>query len=73
MSEDFDQSHHYFTKSLSILDAHLGPYHPLHVNIYSIMAQLLVSNNKLEEAKFIYQASTTCCYRMLGPNHIQTG
>ena len=28
----------YFTKALAILDHHWGPFHPLHVSVYAIMA-----------------------------------
>ena len=44
----------------------------MHIHIYSIMAQLLIKNHKYEEAKYLYQASIVCCYRILGPNHLQT-
>ena len=62
-----------FTKALDTLDHHWGPYHPLHINIYSIMAQLLISQNKLDEAVYLYEASIISCQRILGPNHLQTG
>mmetsp|Transcript_9258 Transcript_9258/g.6607 ORF Transcript_9258/g.6607 Transcript_9258/m.6607 type:complete len:120 (-) Transcript_9258:899-1258(-) len=64
----------YFTKALSVLDHHWGPFHPLNITIYGIMAMLLINKgNKYEEAKYLYQASLLCCMRILGPNHIQTG
>jgi tetratricopeptide (TPR) repeat protein len=63
----------YFSKALAILDHHWGPFHPLHVSVYAIMAQLLISKGKYEDAKYLYQASLLCCIRILGPNHIQTG
>jgi hypothetical protein len=43
-----------FTKALSILDHHWGPFHPLHINVYSIMAQLLIQKKKLDDAKYLY-------------------
>lgn len=59
-----------FTKALSTLDHHWGPFHPMHVSIYAIMAQLLIEKKKYEDAKYLYQASLLCCMRLLGPNHI---
>jgi len=63
----------FFTKALAILDHHWGPFHPLHTNVYAIMAQLLITKGKFDDAKYLYQASLLCCMRILGPNHIQTG
>ena len=73
MDGDINNADVWFTKALEILDHHWGPFHPLHINIYSIMAQLLINNKKYEYAGFLYKASLLCCMRILGPNHIQTG
>jgi len=73
MSGEFQQAEKEFTEALKILDHHWGPYHPLHINIYSIMAQLLILNQKYEDATYLYKASLRCCMRIIGPNHIQTG
>lgn len=63
----------FFSKALQALDHHWGPFHPLHISIYGIMAQLLINNGKYDDASYLYQASLLCCMRVLGPNHIQTG
>ena len=73
MAGEFQQAEKAFTLALEILDHHWGPYHPLHINIYGIMAQLLILNQKHEDATYLYKASLRCCMRILGPNHIQTG
>lgn len=63
----------YFSKALQVIDHHWGPFHPMHISIYGVMAQLLISQAKYDDAKYLYQASILCCVRTLGPNHIQTG
>jgi tetratricopeptide (TPR) repeat protein len=73
MDDKINEADICFTKALEILDHHWGPFHPLHINIYSIMAQLLIYKNKYEDAGYLYKASLLCCMRILGPNHIQTG
>ena len=73
MANEFQVAEKAFTLALEILDHHWGPYHPLHINIYGIMAQLLILNLKYEDATYLYKASLRCCMRILGPNHIQTG
>ena len=73
MEDKINEADICFTKALEILDHHWGPFHPLHINIYSIMAQLLIYKNKYEDAGYLYKASLLCCMRILGPNHIQTG
>ena len=60
----------FFSKALQALDHHWGPFHPLHISIYGIMAQLLIHNSKYDDASYLYQASLLCCMRVLGPNHI---
>lgn len=70
MAGEFQQAEKEFTEALKILDHHWGPYHPLHINIYSIMAQLLILNLKYEDATYLYKASLRCCMRIIGPNHI---
>lgn len=73
MSEQTRDSDEAFTRALAILDHHWGPFHPLHINIYGIMAQLLIRKQKYDDATWLYKASLRCCMRILGPNHIQTG
>jgi tetratricopeptide (TPR) repeat protein len=73
MDEKISESDVCFTKALEILDHHWGPFHPLHINIYSIMAQLLIHNGKHDDAIYLFKASLLCCMRILGPNHVQTG
>lgn len=68
----FPEGNQYFGKAIQTLDHHWGPYHPLNITIYSIMAHLLIQSGKMEEAKHLYQSSLICSLRMLGPNHIQT-
>ena len=70
MEMKFTEAEKAFTHALEILDHHWGPYHPLHINIYGIMAQLLILNEKYEDATYLYKASLRCCMRILGPNHI---
>lgn len=38
LHDQLPQADVYFTTALSILDHHWGPFHPLHVSIYGIMA-----------------------------------
>ena len=73
LSDQTRDSDEAFTRALSILDHHWGPFHPLHINIYGIMAQLLIRKGKHDDATWLYKASLRCCMRILGPNHIQTG
>ena len=70
MEEKISEADVCFTKALEILDHHWGPFHPLHINIYSIMAQLLIHKGKHDDAIYLYKASLLCCLRILGPNHI---
>ena len=70
--EFYAEADSYFSKALATLEHHWGPYHPLHTTIYGIMAYLLISKNRLEEAGLLYHSSLICCMRVLGPNHIQT-
>ena len=70
MDDCMTEADAFFSKALQIIDNHWGPFHPLHVNIYGIMAQLLITKGKYDDAKFLYQASLLCCIRILGPNHI---
>lgn len=52
---DFNQeADQYFSLALKTLDHHWGPYHPLHTTIYGILAYLLLSKNKMEDAKYLY-------------------
>ena len=73
LSDQTRDSDEAFTRALAILDHHWGPFHPLHINIYGIMAQLLIRKQKYDDATWLYKASLRCCMRILGPNHIQTG
>ncbi len=70
LADQMPEADVYFTKALAILDHHWGGFHPLHVSVYAIMAQLLITKGKYEDAKYLYQASLLCCIRILGPNHI---
>ena len=54
LNEESSHADLMFTKALSTLDHHWGPFHPLHVNIYSIMAQLLIEKGKYDDAKYLY-------------------
>ena len=38
LSDQTRDSDEAFTRALAILDHHWGPFHPLHINIYGIMA-----------------------------------
>jgi hypothetical protein len=38
LNEELPEAEVYFTKAIAILDHHWGPFHPLHVSIYAIMA-----------------------------------
>jgi hypothetical protein len=54
LSDELAQADIVFTKALSALDHHWGPFHPLHINIYAIMAQLLIEKGKYDDAKYLY-------------------
>ena len=38
MKEDTQKADTSFNLALEILDHHWGPYHPLHINVYGVMA-----------------------------------
>ena len=59
-----------FLTALDNLDHHLGPFHPLHINLYCIQAQLKISKKRLDEAKYFQEAAIHVCYRILGANHL---
>ena len=52
--DDQKQADQFFSRALTTLDHHWGPYHPLHSTVYGIMAYLLVLRGKMEEAKYLY-------------------
>ena len=62
----------YFQLANETLETHWGPSHPLHITIYGLMAQILISKTKFDEAMFLYKSSLLCCNKVLGKNHIQT-
>ena len=51
---------------------HLGASHPLHITLYTLMAQLLILKQKWQEAMYLFKAAMICCLKSLGPNHIRT-
>ena len=38
MEDQINEADTYFSKALYVLDHHWGPFHPLHVSVYAIMA-----------------------------------
>ena len=62
-----------FDKSLSILEFHLGPFHPLHATVYSIFGFYYSEKKRYDDAVLLYKSSLVCCLRILGSNHVQTG
>jgi len=63
----------FFKYSIEALETHLGPSpHPLHIIVYKIMINLLVSQGKMEDAKWLYKSSIMCSMKILGQNHVQT-
>ena len=70
--DNMKESEKYFQLANETLQNHWGPSHPLHITIYGLMAQILISKPKFEDAMFLYKSSLLCCNKVLGHSHIQT-
>jgi len=50
-----------FSKTLAILSHHWGPHHPYQITIYGVLANLMMSLNRMMDARFLLTSSLTCC------------
>jgi len=55
-----------------VLEHHWGTYHPIQINIYGMMANLLISASRFNDARYLFQSSLECCFQVLGSNHKTT-
>ena len=62
----------YFSKALAVLEHHWGPFHPLQITVYGLMANMMIESNLLSPAMHLLESSLSCCLSVLGPNHIVT-
>lgn len=71
-NHQYDKADKYFSKALAVLEHHWGPFHPFQITIYGVMANLLISIKRMNDAMFLYQSSLKCCLQVLGSNHNMT-
>lgn len=73
MKNQMEKALEYFDEALKVLEFHLGPYHPLHSTVYSVLGHFYAERKLYQDALFLYKSSLVCCIRILGPNHTHTG
>jgi hypothetical protein len=61
MEGEFEQADKAFSKSIAILDHHWGQLHPYQITIYEVLANLMMSVNRMTDARFLLMSALNCC------------
>ena len=72
MKNQVDKALEIFDETLRVIEFHLGPHHPLHSTLYSIVGHFYSQKRMFKDALFLYKSSLLCCTRSLGLNHAHT-
>jgi hypothetical protein len=61
-----------FENAVSALNFHWGESHPMHAEMFCMLAGIYIEQDNYSEALLLYKNALLCCLKVLGPNHAST-